>query len=115
MDTRTRKILKESPFSETFYFSEENRGIVSIRNDALTKIKGDFLLFVDSDNYLDDQYIEILHQSLQEQNVDIAYCQLWDFVNSRQVLRDDLEFRISGTIIKDQQFNVAISLCKNTS
>lgn len=88
------KILKESPFSETFYFSEENRGIVSIRNDALTKIKGDFLLFVDSDNYLDDQYIEILHQSLQEQNVDIAYCQLWDFVNSRQVLRDDLEFSL---------------------
>ncbi|WP_252899707.1 glycosyltransferase family 2 protein [Lactococcus fujiensis] len=60
------RLLKESPFAETSYFSQENRGIVAVRNEALTKITGDYLLFIDSDNYIDVQHIEILVHSLQK-------------------------------------------------
>ncbi|PCS00110.1 glycosyltransferase [Lactococcus fujiensis] len=88
------RLLKESPFAETSYFSQENRGIVAVRNEALTKITGDYLLFIDSDNYIDVQHIEILVHSLQKSNADIAYCQLWDFVHDRHVLRDDLDFKL---------------------
>ncbi|MFK4955616.1 glycosyltransferase family 2 protein [Lactococcus garvieae] len=90
------KVLKDSPFlGETYYFSSKNRGVTSVRNDALSKIKGEFLLFVDSDNFIDPEHIEWLHHSLTKEGADIAYCQLWDFVHGRNVLRDDLEYSLS--------------------
>ena len=52
------EVLQDSPFTETHYFSEKNRGLAYVRNDALSKMTGDFLLFVDSDNFLNDDHIE---------------------------------------------------------
>ena len=90
------EVLKESPFvGETYYFSSENRGIVAVRNDALTKIKGEFLLFVDSDNYINPKHINYLQKALVKEAADIAYCQLWDFVHGKNVLRDDLDYNLS--------------------
>ena len=70
-----QEVLKDSPF-ETSFESHENLGVVTNRNMGLGLIKGDYLLFVDSDNYLDMDYIELLYVKLIETNADIAYCDL---------------------------------------
>lgn len=44
-------LLLESPFKETKYFSGANQGVVKVRNAALEQITGEYLLFVDSDNF----------------------------------------------------------------
>lgn len=87
-------LLTESPFAETHYFSGKNRGLAHVRNEALTKITGEFLLFVDSDNFLDRQHIEKLLAKLSVTQSDIAYCQLWDFHGKHNILSDDLSFSI---------------------
>ena len=45
---------------------------------GLSLINGDYLLFVDSDNYLDMDYIEQLYSKLIDTNADIAYCDLFN-------------------------------------
>lgn len=72
-----QEVLKDSPF-ETSFESHENLGVVKNRNMGLGLIKGDYLLFVDSDNYLDMDYIEQLYGKLIETNADIAYCDLFN-------------------------------------
>ena len=72
-----RNVLKDSPF-ETSFESHDNLGIVKNRNMGLGLINGDYLLFVDSDNYLDMDYIEQLYSKLIETNADIAYCDLFN-------------------------------------
>ena len=72
-----QEVLKDSPF-ETIFESHENLGVVKNRNMGLGLIKGDYLLFVDSDNYLDMDYIEQLYGKLIETNADIAYCDLFN-------------------------------------
>lgn len=93
------EVLQDSPFTETHYFSEKNRGLAYVRNDALSKITGDFLLFVDSDNFLNDDHVEKLLTELSVTNSDIAYCQLWDFNAQRDVLRPDLEYSFEKQIV----------------
>lgn len=72
-----QNVLKDSPF-ETSFESHKNLGVVKNRNMGLGLIKGDYLLFVDSDNYLDMDYIEQLYSKLIETNADIAYCDLFN-------------------------------------
>jgi len=72
-----QEVLKDSPFVTNFE-SHENVGVVKNRNMGLSLINGDYLLFVDSDNYLDVDYIEQLYSKLIETNADIAYCDLFN-------------------------------------
>lgn len=72
-----QEVLKDSPFVTNFE-SHENVGVVKNRNMGLSLINGDYLLFVDSDNYLDMDYIEQLYSKLIETNADIAYCDLFN-------------------------------------
>lgn len=89
-----KSLLEKSPFTETYFFDEANRGVSVLKNDALERISGDFLLFVDSDNWLNDDYIETLLAKLESTGKDIAYTQLWDFENQRDVLQSNLEFSL---------------------
>ncbi|MFC4653049.1 glycosyltransferase family 2 protein [Lactococcus nasutitermitis] len=86
------KVLETSPFAETHYFSAENKGVARVRNEALAKFTGDFLFFMDSDNFLNENHLEILLTELSKKSADIAYCQLWDFEHKHNLLREDLDF-----------------------
>ena len=49
-------VLVDSPFSTRFE-SHENMGVVKTRNKALQQIQGTYFIFVDSDDFLDSDYI----------------------------------------------------------
>lgn len=72
-----QEVLKDSPF-DTKFETHENLGVVNNRNLGLELIRGDYLLFVDSDNYLDADYVEQLYSKLTETNADIVYCDLYN-------------------------------------
>ncbi|MDY4511206.1 glycosyltransferase family A protein [Streptococcus hyovaginalis] len=58
---------------EIKYIDKENEGLVVTRNKALKMIETDYFLFVDSDNYLSESYIEDLIQTAEYHNADIVY------------------------------------------
>ena len=54
--------------------STENRGVSFARNTALDNATGNFLSFVDSDDYIDEDYLETLYNVLKKENADISMC-----------------------------------------
>lgn len=70
----TEKICKEFEQDNTKirYFYQENGGVSSARNKGLFKAKGRYVLFVDSDDYVEKTYVENLYQSME--NADLSVC-----------------------------------------
>lgn len=52
----------------------ENKGVSSARNIGLTKATGDYIGFIDSDDYIDSRMYELLLSSIKKYNSDIAFC-----------------------------------------
>lgn len=57
---------------------KKNGGAASARNAGLEIATGDYIGFVDSDDFVDDNYIEKLVDNLEENEVDISVCGYFD-------------------------------------
>lgn len=64
---------------------QENQGVSVARNNALDAANGEYISFVDSDDWLHPQYYEILLYLLEEKKSDIAVCQ---FKNCKEYAAD---------------------------
>lgn len=53
---------------------EENLGISASRNDCLDNMTGDYFLFIDSDDYIDKDMVELLVDAAVKENADISGC-----------------------------------------
>ena len=53
---------------------EKNQGISASRNDCLDNMTGDYFLFVDSDDYIDKDMVELLVDAAVRENADISGC-----------------------------------------
>lgn len=51
----------------------ENSGVSKARNIGIKHAKGEYLCFLDSDDYLDDDYLEIMFNTLNKGKVDIVF------------------------------------------
>lgn len=55
-------------------FFEKNHGVGYVRNYGITLSKGDYIGFVDSDDWIDIEYYQRLLSSIKKDNSDIAAC-----------------------------------------
>ena len=53
---------------------EQNMGISASRNDCLDNMTGDYFLFVDSDDYIDNDMVELLVEAALKEDADISGC-----------------------------------------
>ena len=56
------------------FLKKENGGVSSARNLGLTEAKGDYITFVDSDDWVESEYLATLIHDIDSENVDIACC-----------------------------------------
>lgn len=66
-------------------------GVGSARNTALPLITGDYVLFVDNDDWLEPNHIEFLYHSLTETGSDIAIANFTEFIEERQAFHFHLQ------------------------
>lgn len=63
-------------------FHTENKGLSAARNLGLREAKGEYIGFVDSDDWIEPDMYEVLLKRMQETGADISVCGMWyEFVN----------------------------------
>ncbi|MBO5631197.1 MAG: glycosyltransferase [Aeriscardovia sp.] len=55
-------------------YHQENQGVASTRNNLLDKVKGDYVLFVDSDDWIETDMVESLLKLTIKHDADITEC-----------------------------------------
>jgi glycosyl transferase, family 2/glycosyl transferase family 8 len=58
--------------SRFHYFEKENAGVADARNFGIEKSKGDYITFVDSDDWVTEEYLSILIETLKKEHSDIV-------------------------------------------
>ena len=58
-------------------FHTDNHGLSSARNYALDRLQGDYIAFLDSDDWLEQNAMEYLYSIAQRNNADIVVCEFY--------------------------------------
>lgn len=61
---------------------KENGGQASARNVAIKSAQGEYILYVDSDDYIDDTHIQNLMSTVIDYNADFVQCEMVKFWNN---------------------------------
>lgn len=100
---------------------QRNSGSSAARNNGLETSSGEYITFVDSDDWIDENHIETLYHSISSSKVDIVQCDLcyerndgqkiWSNKPSsevpRQVILDSMNGRIhAGVVLKMARKNL---------
>mgnify|MGYP004551189565 FL=1 len=79
----SEKIIKSFDDERIVYISKNNEGIGKTRNLGIDKAIGEFLAFVDSDDYLNEHFCEYMYQKAVNDDCDLVVC---DFFEDRNTL-----------------------------
>lgn len=67
------------------YHKFENSGVSSARNNGLLLAKGEYICFIDSDDVIENDYIETLYDEMRNDSVDIVFCNYQYLYGDRKV------------------------------
>ena len=69
-------------------YHKENGGLSDARNYGIDKATSDYVGFVDSDDFVDEDMYEILLSNLLKYDAEISFCRLYDVYNDK-VIKDN--------------------------
>ena len=110
-----KKFLKDDRF---LYYIKENGGLSDARNYGVKYVQGDYFLFVDSDDYIDNKLLETLNNTLNKEKYDIIKFNVIDVIDNQKIkqmekLRKSQVVKIND-LVNFHYFEPAWSFCYNT-
>lgn len=85
---------------------KENGGLSAARNDGMDICRGEYIMFVDSDDYISYSFCEDLMNAIVENDADIAICNVNRFVESEPVKEDKIELETKVYNSKETIYNL---------
>lgn len=73
---------------------KDNGGLSDARNKGLKIAKGDYLAFVDSDDFITKDYVEYLLKILEKYNADVSVCSKQNFIDGGTIKKKDEEAEV---------------------
>lgn len=74
-------------------YHQENQGVATTRNNLLDKVKGDYVLFVDSDDWIEPEMVEFLVTKAMENQAEVTMCGM--VINDTPVKKEYTESLLS--------------------
>lgn len=97
--------------------NKTNQGIAETRNIALSHVKTPYVSFLDSDDWVDDDFYEKLYTNLQKENADIAISDVLYYYNENKQNHEWVSRwnqKSGKTVItkaQDKQYNIYACAC----
>ncbi len=66
--------------------STKHCGVSAARNAALNNLTGEFVTFIDSDDFVENDYVQKLYENLKQTDSDISICTFNEVVDGKKVL-----------------------------
>lgn len=80
---------------------QENQGVSAARNAGISAAAGDYLVFIDADDYVANDFFEHLLQAATQQQADIVCCNLTELLNGEVVQLLSLPLVRSSRLVTD--------------
>lgn len=89
-----KKFMKENISSNIIYVEKENGGLSDARNYGMKYAKGEYIAFLDSDDYVENTMYEKLYNKAIRENADYVECDFyWVYPNKK---KEDKGFRYTN-------------------
>ena len=86
-----------------------NQGVVQSRKVGLAVAKGEFIVFIDSDDYMDESAIQHMYESMQDSSSDIVVCgYIMDKDNSSQMIKNNMKPGVYDKSILESMYSKLI-------
>lgn len=72
---KIEKFLDDKRFK---LYNRKNHGIGASRNFGIKKVKSDYVMFLDSDDYIEKDTLEVLYNKITKDNLDIVVCDYYE-------------------------------------
>ena len=96
----SEKIIKEYKDDRIKYIKNENQGIGITRNEGIAKAQGKYLMFIDSDDYLEKNTCELLFNKAEKDNLDMVICDFYrEYKNGEK--KEERIVNFENTTIKE--------------
>lgn len=82
--------------------NESNQGLSQSRNNGLKVARGEYVLFLDTDDYYESNMLEIIYNSLKINNADVV---LFGLVEEYRNKDDQIKFSIKHNVSESKYFN----------
>ena len=106
----TEKIIKSYKDKRIKYFKNKNQGIGKTRNFGIEKAKGKYILFLDSDDYLDLNTCKTLYEKAEKENSDLVICDFYKVYEDNKTEEIKLPSFKSTTLKKSPNLLLDINL-----
>ena len=87
---------------------KENGGLSDARNVGIKIARGEYITFIDSDDFIEKNYIEYLYSLINENNSDLAICEYKYITEKNQILN---KFDDNGCVNVFSRKEALIELC----
>lgn len=81
----SEKIIKSYKDKRIKYFKNENQGIGKTRNFGIEKATGKYLMFVDSDDYIDKNMAKLMFDKAFSNSLDMVVCDYYKVINNENI------------------------------
>ena len=81
---------------------EKNQGLSEARNTGMKFIKGMYVSFIDSDDWVDQTFIECLYHGMKQYDADIAQCNYANVTDDRFRIHKDIQSNSNNVITGKQ-------------
>lgn len=72
------------------FYHEYNQGIAATRNTGLSVCTGDYIIYIDSDDYCEPEMLKTMYVKAVEENADIVVADYWETYSNKEIYRSQI-------------------------